>query len=236
MVIVVQSSHAATLDSLPRPLVSVLVMHDIRARMLHRQARIATSWWQRRRLKREARRYFRFERDQLRRYDLIVALSAADAGWIAKHYAPARIAVVPIPVDATYFAPLPDVAERAGRIVFTGLMSHPPNMDAAIYFALQVFPAIRAECPEAEFVVVGKHPPAEVLALADIDGVTVTGEVADTRPYLMSAAVVVVPLRFGSGVRNKILEAWCLEKMRRVDQYRRGGPELRARRQSGDCR
>jgi glycosyltransferase involved in cell wall biosynthesis len=212
VIIVVQSSSAATLDSLPRPLVSVLVMHDIRARVLDRQAQLSTSWWHRRRLTREARRYFRFERDYLRRYDLIVALSAEDAEWITKHYAPSRITVVPIPVDATYFAPLPDVAEHAGRIVFTGLMNHPPNMDAAIYFAREVFPAIRAEYPGAEFVIVGKQPSAEVLALATLDGVTVTGEVPDTRPYLMSAAVVVVPLRFGSGVRNKILEAWCMEK------------------------
>ena len=211
-VVVIQSSAAATIRSIPRPLVSVLVMHDIRSRVLERQSRVSAGLWNRYWVGREARRYFSFERDQTRRYDLIVALSPDDAAWIRSHYVPARVAIVPVPVDASYFAPRHGGDARPSRIVFTGLMSHPPNYDAAIYFARDVFPGIRAQCPTAEFLVVGKHPTPEVVALKEIDGVDVTGEVPDTRPYLQDATVVVVPLRFGSGVRNKILEAWCMEK------------------------
>ena len=66
--------------------------------------------------------------------------------------------------------------------------------------------------PEAEFWIVGRHVTAPVASLALLPGVVVTGFVADMRPYIAQAAVVVVPLRFGSGMRNKILEAWAMEK------------------------
>jgi glycosyltransferase involved in cell wall biosynthesis len=210
--VVIQSSAAAAIDYLPRPLVSAVVLHDIRSQVFRRQAAVATSWWRRLCLRAQAWRYYRFEKKYLRRYDLVITLSETDAAWVRKHYGPQRLAIVPIPVDASYFAPLPGYRERAHRIVFTGLMSHAPNCDAAAYFAREVFPAVRAQLPDAEFYVVGKHPSPEVRALGSLPGVTVTGGVPDTRPYLAEAAVVVVPLRFGSGVRNKILEAWGLEK------------------------
>ena len=212
VLVVVQSSSAAVLDYVPKPDVSALVMHDIRSLVFSRQADVASSPWQRTRLRRQARLYYEFEKKYARRYDLLIALSETDAEWIRHHYQPNRIAVVSIPVDADYFAPAPLEAERPARIVFTGLMQHPPNVDAAVYFAREVFPAIRAQVPAAEFFVVGKYPAPEVLALAALPGVTVTGSVPDTRPYLAEASVVVVPLRFGSGVRNKILEAWSMEK------------------------
>jgi glycosyltransferase involved in cell wall biosynthesis len=91
-------------------------------------------------------------------------------------------------------------------------MNHPPNADAAIFFAREVLPRIRAEVSDAAFEVVGREPTSEVLALAGLPGVRVTGEVPDVRPLLAAASAVVAPLRFGSGARQKILEAWAMEK------------------------
>ena len=210
--VVVQSSSARVVDYLPRMDASVLVMHDIRSRMFARRARIAPRGGERRRLLGEAQRYLDFERKYCRRYDLVVALSENDAAWIQRHYAPKRIAVVPIPLDAGYFSPAGGTPEEETTIVFTGLMDHPPNADAAVYFAREVFPRIRKEKPGARFLVVGRSPAEEVRSLSALPGVEVTGFVADTREYLARAGVVVVPLRFGSGVRNKILEAWAMEK------------------------
>lgn len=208
---VIESSAARMIDYLPRQPVSVLVMHDIRALVYQRQAETTPSWWRRRWLLEQARRYYRFERSYCRRYDLVTTVSREDAAWVREHYQPRQVAVVPLPVDAEYFRPQP-ATETAGRIVFTGLMNHPPNADAAIFFAREVFPRIRAAEPTAEFFVVGRHPTEAVQALASLAGVHVTGGVPDIRPFLASATVVVVPLRYGSGARQKILEAWCMEK------------------------
>lgn len=210
--IVVQSSCARWLDYLPRLPASVLVMHDVRALVYERQATAARSLRERWARRRESRRYRRFERDYCRRYDLVVTVSAADEAWVRAHYQPRRVVTVPIPVDRAYFAPMRAIPEQPARIVFTGMMAHPPNADAACFFAREVLPRVQASVPQAEFWIVGRDPAPPVQALQAVPGVVVTGAVADMRPYLAEATVVVVPLRFGSGVRQKILEAWAMEK------------------------
>jgi glycosyltransferase involved in cell wall biosynthesis len=143
---------------------------------------------------------------------LVITVSPADEAWVREHYRPARLATVPIPVDGTYFAPMRAIHERPARILFTGMMAHSPNADAAAFFARDVLPLIQAAVPQAEFWIVGRDVPLSVRALAARPGVVVTGFVSDIRPYIAQATVVVVPLRFGSGMRNKILEAWAMDK------------------------
>jgi glycosyltransferase involved in cell wall biosynthesis len=92
------------------------------------------------------------------------------------------------------------------------MMNHPPNVDAACFFAREIFPLVRSEIPEAEFWIVGRDPTEEIQALAQLPGIVVTGVVPDIRPYIREATVFVVPLRFGSGMRQKILEAWGMQK------------------------
>jgi glycosyltransferase involved in cell wall biosynthesis len=209
---VIQTHAAGIIDALPRPFVSVLVMHDIRALVCERRAAVEPTAAGRQRLLREAARYRAFERTQCQKYDLIVTMSPDDAAWVAEHYQPRRVTVRPLPVDAAFFAPRGTDDEVPGRVMFTGLMNHPPNVDAAVFMAREVLPAIRARRPDAEFWIVGRNPTPDVLALASQPGVHVTGGVEDIRALLWSAQVVVVPLRYGSGARNKIVEAWSLEK------------------------
>lgn len=83
-----------------------------------------------------------------------------------------------------------------------------PNRDAVEYFAHHIFPKVRAEFPEARFVVAGRNPPRDFVASFRLESrIEFTGTVPDMRPYLSSASVVVVPLRLGGGTRIKILEA-----------------------------
>jgi glycosyltransferase involved in cell wall biosynthesis len=210
--IVIQSNCAPWLDYLPRFPTSVLVLHDIRALGYERRARATEHLRERIACRLEARRYRSFEREYCRKYDLVVTVSSADEAWVRQHYRPARLMTIPIPVDADYFTPMTEIRALDANIVFTGMMNHPPNADAACFFAQQVFPRVRAAIPEAEFWIVGRDPPPQVAALADLPGVVLTGFVSDIRPYIARSTVVVVPLRFGSGMRNKILEAWAMEK------------------------
>ena len=210
--IVVQSNCARWLDYVPRHPVSVLVMHDVRALVYERRAATAASWWQRLASAREARRYRRFEGKYCRLFDLVITVSPDDEAWVRDYYHPSRLVTVPIPVDSAYFAPMPGIREQPARIVFTGMMSHPPNVDAARFFTANVLPRVQARVPEAEFWIVGRDVPPAVREMAVRPGVVVTGFVHDMRPYIAQATVVVVPLRFGSGMRNKILEAWAMEK------------------------
>jgi glycosyltransferase involved in cell wall biosynthesis len=102
--------------------------------------------------------------------------------------------------------------ERGRRIVFTGVLDYAPNADAAHYLLSTIVPLVRRECPGLEVIIAGRNPSPDLLALAaQAGGVSVTGSVPDLRPYLESAAVFVAPLRFASGMQNKILEAMAME-------------------------
>lgn len=212
VVAVVQSSCADMIRHVPRHLVSVLVMHDIRARLYERRAEVATSAFARWRLRREARRYAAFERASCRQFDLVVTVSSEDARWVAANYQPRRVYPLRLPVDHDHFSPADPDSEIPGLIVFTGLLNHPPNVDAAVHFARVVLPLVRATRPDAQFRIVGRNPTADVLALNELPGVTVIPDVPDIRVHVCAASVIVVPLRYGSGARQKILEAWSMEK------------------------
>ena len=125
-----------------------------------------------------------------------------------------RVFAVQNGVDLDYFhprhhfaSPYPDTAPRA---VFTGHMDYPPNAEAAVWFAEQVMPLLRAANPTLGFVVVGANPTPAVQALAALPGVQVTGRVADVRPYLAHGAVAVAPLRIARGIQNKVLEGMAM--------------------------
>lgn len=134
---------------------------------------------------------------------------------VAPELAP-RLHVVSNGVDTDYFAP--DSARwspfpsQEVPIVFTGAMDYWPNVDAVIWFAREVLPALADRCPHARFYVVGMNPTAAVRALAAVPRVVVTGAVPDVRPYLQHARAVVVPLRIARGVQNKILEAMAMAR------------------------
>ena len=210
--VVIQSSGARWLDYLPEFPVSVLVFHDVRSLMYERRASIEKNILLRLCYLFETWRYKRFEREFSQKYDLCITVSSTDEEYALRYLCPNHLVTIPIPIDGDYFRPTDNISEVVGRIVFTGIMNHPPNVDAACYFAKVVLPKIQQQYPEVEFWIVGHDPSPNVQALASLPGVKVTGYVPDIRPYIGEAEIVVVPLRYGAGMRNKILEAWGMEK------------------------
>lgn len=93
-----------------------------------------------------------------------------------------------------------------GRILFAGNLGYFPNVDAARWLAGEILPRVRAAVPDATLRLVGARPSRAVRRLGR-SGVTVVGAVASMAPELAAAAVTVVPMRAGSGVQNKVLEA-----------------------------
>ncbi|RDZ26946.1 glycosyltransferase [Lysobacter silvisoli] len=89
-------------------------------------------------------------------------------------------------------------------LVFVGGFRHPPNVDAVRWFALEVFPLIRAELPELRFHCIGADTPPEIAALASAPGIEIHGHVPDLDPYMDGARIAVAPLRYGAGVKGKV--------------------------------
>jgi sugar transferase (PEP-CTERM/EpsH1 system associated) len=165
---------------------------------------------------REARTLLAYERRAAAAADLALLVSEPECRRL-ETLAPelaGRVRPVENGVDLAYFAPesgLPSpYAGAARRCVFAGTMDYWPNADAAIWFAGQVLPLLRAHDPAVQFIVVGANPSPPVRALAGLPGVTVTGRVPDIRPYVAHADVAVAPLRIARGIQNKVLEAMAL--------------------------
>lgn len=156
----------------------------------------------------EANRLARYEGRLASEFDASIVVTAAEAEIVRRHSPSSHPVVLPNGVDLELFRPSPD-AERPPKpnIVFTGVMGYYPNVDAVTYFARDVMPHLRAQVPEAQFLIVGRDPVGAVRRLADLPGVVVTGTVPDVRPYLADAALAVAPFRIARGVQNKVLEA-----------------------------
>lgn len=91
-----------------------------------------------------------------------------------------------------------------------GSLDWRPNLDAVDQLLGRIFPAVRAESPDASLCLVGRNPPASLWRrVGATPGAELHANVADVRPYLARAAVMVVPLRIGGGSRLKILEAFA---------------------------
>lgn len=97
----------------------------------------------------------------------------------------------------------------APEFVFLGLLSLPHNDDGLRWFLRDVWPVVCARLPGAHLRVIGRHAGQEALALAEnlSESVTVEGYVPDLGEALRDAAALVNPLRFGSGIKLKVIEA-----------------------------
>lgn len=194
------------------PCPKVLFTHNVEAQIWRRHVQVARNpvWkaicW------RECVTMSRAERAYLQLADKVLTVSHADRETFAKMIGAEKITVIPTGVDLDYFRATTG-EENPNELVFTGSMDWLPNIDGVIYFVEEVLPLIRRQIPEVAFSIVGRLPTARVRELAQkTTGVRVTGRVEDVRPYMLAAAVYIVPLRVGGGTRLKIFEAMAMGK------------------------
>jgi sugar transferase (PEP-CTERM/EpsH1 system associated) len=197
---------------IPEHVTTLVLQHNIEYELLQRsylyEHNLFRKWYN----WREYRLVKPFELACCRRADVVFVASEREQRLLQDLLPRNLIGVVPNGVDLDFFDPAVDGQEMPNRLVFTGSMDYYPNVHAVLFFARACWPYIRRHVPEAEWLIVGRNPPAAVRRLARLPGVTVTGSVPDIRSYLAEASVVVVPLRIGSGTRLKILEAFAMRK------------------------
>lgn len=155
------------------------------------------------------RRLKRFERAACLAADGLVAVSAADAAALAVLDPALTPTLIPNGVDVRRYAPVVPDTPGLPRfdLLFSGTMDYRPNIDAVAWLARSVWPGLRQQWPTLTLGLVGQRPTAAVRALGLRAGITVTGAVPDDRPYLWGATAYVVPMRYGGGVRLKLLNA-----------------------------
>lgn len=95
--------------------------------------------------------------------------------------------------------------ERAG-ILFVGAFPHHPNADAMRYFLNEVYPHLQTKLENVPITIIGSQPPDWLLEHASAT-VQITGHVPDVEPFLASHRLSIAPLRYGAGVKGKVLES-----------------------------
>lgn len=164
-------------------------------------------------MSREARLLGAFEHDVAARVDASLFVSEAEAALFRASGPAPRVSVVENGIDTAFFDPAATFDRDAATfgLTFTGQMDYAPNVEAACWFAGEVMPRLATRGIDLPFNIVGRAPTRAVQALAG-KRVRVTGEVADVRPWLAAASVVVAPLRTARGVQNKVLEAMAMAR------------------------
>jgi glycosyltransferase involved in cell wall biosynthesis len=148
-----------------------------------------------------------WELEAVRRAHHVVALSLEDADRLRRFLPGLRLSISTMGVDTRHYHPDAAAPAAATDLLFVGHFGHPPNVDAVRLLVRDVLPRLGRP---ARLRVVGHVPPPEIRALAARDGIEVTGPVPDVRPHLAAARVVVAPVRFGTGMRGKVLEALAM--------------------------
>ena len=190
----------------------VLDYMDALSAGMHRRAHTHLSWIQRGHqwlLRAEGTRLARYESRVFDYFDACSIISQNDR-LLIPHRDRDRIHLVPNGVDLEMFAPAGDLQKPNDYaiLLFTGNMSYPPNVDAAHYLVEDILPLVKN--PNVHVVLAGAEPKASIRALAS-NNVTVTGWVDDITAEYQRAHLFVAPLRIGTGLQNKVLEAMASE-------------------------
>ncbi len=189
----------------PEPIPRVLRVHNAEHVLWHQAARYLPGPWKRPLLQAVAHQVRRYENRVYPRFDRVLFLSARDRERFPRL---SRATVLPPGVDPSYFSVQP-VSHQRKTLVFVGSLDWLPNVDGILWFVREVWPGLRDRNPALHLYIVGKNPPPEVQRLASAH-ITVTGFVPDIREYVRRGGLFIVPLRIGSGLRIKILEALAM--------------------------
>ena len=209
-VVVFDFLHAAVLTPSRITKPSVLFTHNVEAEIFERHVKAASNPAFRWIWNNQYQKMLAYERDQLSRFDVVVAVSERDADKFRDDYGTHHLHCIPTGVDLDFFSY--QAPSRANAVVFCGSMDWMANQDGVEFFLDSVWPIIHEKRPEATFTVVGRNPPNKLLEKAKRFGprVTFTGFVDDVRDHIAAARVNVIPLRVGGGTRRKVYEAMAI--------------------------
>ncbi len=106
-----------------------------------------------------------------------------------------------------------DVVESpVPTVAFTGTLSYSANADAMRFFVDSMWPSIRSRVEGSRLILAGRNPTRLTSRLGNVAGVEVRVDVPDMFALLRESWVAVAPMRCGTGVKNKVLEAWAVAR------------------------
>ena len=154
----------------------------------------------------EYKRLKRYEHDIFNDFDIKTIISIPDRIHI-DHPNKDEILIVPNGVDHEYYTPRE--CEKKYDIVFTGNMAYAPNVNAVEYLAYQIMPIVWEKLPDAKLYIAGATPDPRVKKVAS-DRIIISGWIDDMRDAYAQSKIFIAPMRIGTGLQNKLLEAMSM--------------------------
>jgi glycosyltransferase involved in cell wall biosynthesis len=152
-------------------------------------------------LARAAERTRALELDVIARSDATLVVSQVERELLASDAPDATVEILSNLHHVAVAGPGFDARED---IMFVGGFRHPPNVDAVVWFADEVWPRLREQMPALRFHCIGGDVPDTIAALRGRDGIEVHGHVPDLSSYLDGVRLAIAPLRYGAGVKGKV--------------------------------
>ncbi len=154
----------------------------------------------------EYRRLCRYEAAVFEDFDIKTIISEPDRA-LFPHEKRNEILIIPNGVDHDYFKPME--REKKYDLVFTGNMSYPPNVNAVDYLANEILPIVWRTLPDVKLYIAGATPDPKVKKAAS-ERIIVSGWLDDIREAYAASRVFIAPMRIGTGLQNKLLEAMSM--------------------------
>ncbi|MEQ7050306.1 glycosyltransferase [Paenibacillaceae sp. P-4] len=139
--------------------------------------------------------------------DVVHVVGNYEQGLLKQEFPSKLVRNIPLFIYPTRYEHASEFENRK-HLLFVGGFNHKPNHDGVMWFINQIWPKIKEVHADIKFYIVGSNPPDDIKSLQS-DDIIVTGYVTDEQltNYYNICRVVVVPLRFGAGVKGKVVEA-----------------------------
>jgi glycosyltransferase involved in cell wall biosynthesis len=206
----VEGEYAGGLIPAGLPVAKVLSVHDSWTLRADEMLKCTQNW--RQKLYYTFLKYHepRYERLVYPRFERCTVVAGPDLDEVRKTVPSAKVELISYGTDTEYFHPI-NVPKQPDTLVFHSHLGYPPNIEAALEFANEIFPLIRREAPQVTFHLVGANPDPKVQELASRPGIKISANLPDLRGAVCSAGIYVCAIRHGTGLKSKMLEAMAMQ-------------------------
>lgn len=151
-----------------------------------------------------------YELEHINDYDGVICITRNDADYFRANGCRRPVTAIPFGVTVPEVMENPEAPEQ-NSLFHIGAMDWIPNQESIHWLLEEIWPVVYRTVPQARLYLAGRKMPARWMQ-ASLPGVTVVGEVPDAMRFIGSKQINIVPLRSGSGIRVKIIEAMSLGK------------------------
>lgn len=155
----------------------------------------------------EAKRLARYESKMFEVFDVLTIITDADRKLL-KSPRKEEVHIIPNGVAESYFT-YPQPKEKPYDILFSGAMSYAPNIDAAEYLIKEIMPLVWEKKPNVKIAIAGGGAPISLQKEAN-ERIIMPGWVDDMKEYYSQTKIFIAPMRIGTGLQNKLLEAMAM--------------------------